>query len=180
MTVLQVLAGILAALMLCAAAAGSGRVTAQAAPSLADASIAARVARALKNERSLEHAHIGVDTLGGMVTLSGFAGTIEDIAIAGRLAGGIDGVRAVTNEIVVVGMRQNPFPKKARKLLDEAGLAYRYLEYGSYLGQWRRRLALKMWTGWPTIPMVFVKGVLIGGASDLARLIESGELARKR
>jgi glutaredoxin-related protein len=83
------------------------------------------------------------------------------------------------NEIVVVGMRQNPFPKKARKLLDEAGLAYKYLEYGSYLGQWRRRLALKMWTGWPTIPMVFVKGVLIGGASDLAKLIESGELARK-
>jgi glutaredoxin-related protein len=84
-----------------------------------------------------------------------------------------------SNEIVVVGMRQNPFPKKARKLLDDAGLAYKYLEYGSYLGQWRRRLALKMWTGWPTMPMVFVKGVLIGGASDLAKLIESGELARK-
>jgi len=29
------------------------------------------------------------------------------------------------NEIVVVGMRQNPFPKKARKLLDDAGLAYK-------------------------------------------------------
>ena len=43
-----------------------------------------------------------------------------------------------------------------------------------------RRLALKMWTGWPTFPMVFVKGVLIGGASDLAKLIESGELPRKR
>jgi monothiol glutaredoxin len=80
------------------------------------------------------------------------------------------------NAIVVVGMKQNPFPKKARKLLDEAGLKYKYLEYGSYLGEWRRRLALKMWTGWPTIPMVFVKGVLIGGASDLAKLIESGEL----
>ena len=84
------------------------------------------------------------------------------------------------NEIVVVGMRQNPFPKKATKLLDKAGLKYKYLEYGSYLGEWRRRLALKMWTGWPTIPMVFVKGVLIGGASDLAKLIQSGELARKR
>jgi monothiol glutaredoxin len=84
-----------------------------------------------------------------------------------------------SNAIVVVGMRQNPFPKKARKLLDDAGLAYKYLEYGSYLGQWRRRLALKMWTGWPTIPMVFVKGVLVGGASDLAKLIASGELARK-
>ena len=47
-------------------------------------------------------------------------------------------------------------------------------------GNRRRRLALKMWTGWPTFPMVFVKGVLIGGASDLAKLIESGELPRKR
>ena len=82
------------------------------------------------------------------------------------------------NEIVVVGMRQNPFPKKARKLLDAAGIPYRYLEYGSYLGGWRRRLALKMWTGWATFPMVFVKGVLIGGADELARLIEAGAIKR--
>jgi glutaredoxin-related protein len=83
------------------------------------------------------------------------------------------------NDIVVVGMRMNPFPKKARKLLDAAGLAYRYLEYGSYLSQYRRRLPLKLWTGWPTFPMVFVKGVLIGGADDLAKLLASGELKRK-
>jgi len=84
------------------------------------------------------------------------------------------------NAIVVVGMRMNPFPKKARKALAAAGLAYKYLEYGSYLGEWRRRLALKMWTGWPTFPMVFVKGVLVGGADDVARLIEKGELGKKR
>jgi glutaredoxin-related protein len=35
-----------------------------------------------------------------------------------------------------------------------------------------------MWTGWPTFPMVFVKGMLVGGADDLARLIEAGELQR--
>jgi len=35
-----------------------------------------------------------------------------------------------------------------------------------------------MWTGWPTFPMVFVKGVLIGGAADLESLIASGELER--
>lgn len=80
------------------------------------------------------------------------------------------------NAIVVVGMRQNPFPKQARKLLDAAGLAYKYLEYGSYFSRWRERLALKMWTGWPTLPMVFVNGVLVGGADDLKRLLESGEL----
>ena len=82
------------------------------------------------------------------------------------------------NDIVVVGMAQNPFPKKARKLLDGQRLAYKYLEYGSYLSGWRRRNALKMWTGWPSFPMVFVKGVLVGGANDLQKLAESGELAR--
>ena len=80
--------------------------------------------------------------------------------------------------VVVVGMAQNPFPRKARKALDAAGVPYHYLSFGSYFGDWRRRNALKMWTGWPTFPMVFVKGMLIGGADDLAKLIASGELKR--
>lgn len=83
-----------------------------------------------------------------------------------------------SNDVVVVGMKQNPFPKKARKALDDAGIAYKYLTYGSYFGGWRRRGALRMWTGWPTFPMVFVKGVLVGGADDLNRLIASGEVRR--
>jgi glutaredoxin-related protein len=37
-----------------------------------------------------------------------------------------------------------------------------------------------MWTGWPTLPMVFVKGVLIGGASDLEAMLERGELPGRR
>jgi monothiol glutaredoxin len=82
------------------------------------------------------------------------------------------------HDVVVVGMAQNPHPKKARRVLDAAGIPYKYLEYGSYLGDWRRRNALKMWTGWPTFPMVFVKGVLIGGARDLQALIDSGELTK--
>lgn len=80
--------------------------------------------------------------------------------------------------VVVVGMAGNPFVRKARKLLDTAGVSHHYLGYGSYLGEWRRRNAIKMWTGWPTLPMVFVKGVLVGGADDLAALVQSGELAR--
>jgi glutaredoxin-related protein len=80
--------------------------------------------------------------------------------------------------VVVVGMAMNPFPRKARKALDAAGVAYHYISYGSYFSEWRRRNALKMWTGWPTLPMVFVRGQLIGGASDLAKLIDSGELQR--
>lgn len=85
--------------------------------------------------------------------------------------------RAVAaNAVVVVGMAQNPAPKAAKRMLDKAGIAYQYLEYGSYFNTWRRRNALKMWTGWPTFPMVFVKGVLIGGADDLAKLIKSREI----
>ena len=87
--------------------------------------------------------------------------------------------RAVAaHDVVVVGMRQNPFPRRARKALSAAGVPHHYLEYGSYFGDWRRRTALKMWTGWPTFPMVFVRGTLIGGASDLEALVASGELMR--
>ena len=74
------------------------------------------------------------------------------------------------NAIVVVGMRWNPFPRQARKWLDAAGLPYRYIEYGSYVSQWRKRLPLKLWTGWTTFPMIFVNGQFIGGATDLSRM----------
>jgi monothiol glutaredoxin len=78
--------------------------------------------------------------------------------------------------VVVVGMGINPFPRKARRTLDAAGVAYHYLEYGNYFNTWRERNALKMWTGWPTFPMVFVRGMLIGGAAELDALVRSGEL----
>jgi monothiol glutaredoxin len=83
-----------------------------------------------------------------------------------------------SHPVVVVGMRQNPHPKRARRLLDAAGIAHHDIDHGSYLSGWRRRNALKMWSGWPTFPMVFVRGMLVGGASDLQRLIDSGELQR--
>jgi glutaredoxin-related protein len=85
---------------------------------------------------------------------------------------------AAQHAVLVVGMGINPFPRRARRLLEEAGIAHHYLGYGSYFSDWRRRTALKMWTGWPTFPMIFVKGRLVGGASDLKKLIESGELKR--
>ena len=78
------------------------------------------------------------------------------------------------NAVVVIGMAANPFPKKACKTLDAAGVPYRYLQYGSYFSGWRKRNALKLWTGWPTFPMVFVKGMLVGGATDLQALLETG------
>ncbi|HEX2877169.1 MAG TPA: glutaredoxin domain-containing protein [Polyangiaceae bacterium] len=82
------------------------------------------------------------------------------------------------HDVVIVGMAMNPFPGRARKLLDAQGIKYEYLGLGSYLSQWRVRLGLKMWTGWPTFPMIFVKRTFIGGFQDLKRLVDSGELAK--
>ena len=105
-------------------------------------------------------------------------------AIADRVANWhVDIVRNVqsavaSNAVLVVGMAQNPCCARARKALAAADVPHHYLEYGSYLSQWQQRGALKMWSGWPTFPMVFVKGVLVGGAADLKTLIDSGELKR--
>lgn len=92
----------------------------------------------------------------------------------------LDEVQAAirSHAVVVIGMSGNPFVAKARKALTVAGVSHEYREYGSYLSQWRRRNALKMWTGWPTFPMVFVRGALVGGCDDVRALIASGELAK--
>ena len=81
-----------------------------------------------------------------------------------------------SHPIVVVGMGGNPFVSRTRKLLDHASIAHHYLGYGNYLTGWRRRNALKMWTGWPTFPMIFIRGMLIGGYQDLQALMTSGEI----
>ena len=81
------------------------------------------------------------------------------------------------NKVVVIGMAQNPQPKKAGKMLKELGIEYKYLEYGNYFNTWYRRNALKMWTGWPTFPMIFINGMLIGGTEDMQRLIDEDEFS---
>jgi glutaredoxin-related protein len=85
---------------------------------------------------------------------------------------------ASSNPVLVVGMALNPFCRRARQALNAASVPHHYLEYGSYFSEWRRRGSLKMWSGWPTFPMVFVKGALVGGHADLKKLIDSGELKR--
>ena len=78
--------------------------------------------------------------------------------------------------VVVVGMAQNPHVRKARQALDGAGVTYTYLEYGSYLSKWKERLAIKLWSGWPTFPQVFVRGTLIGGAALTQQALTDGTL----
>jgi monothiol glutaredoxin len=81
--------------------------------------------------------------------------------------------------VVVVGMAQNPFVKRARQALKEAGVNFTYLEYGSYLGKWRERLAIKLWSGFPTFPQVFVRGTLIGGHDETRAALADGSLQQR-
>ena len=78
------------------------------------------------------------------------------------------------NKVVVVGMAQNPFVKKAKNALSNAGIEFKYLEYGNYFSGWKQRLAIKLWSGWPTYPQVFVNGKLIGGFQETQEALASG------
>ncbi|MDP3275984.1 MAG: glutaredoxin [Deltaproteobacteria bacterium] len=82
------------------------------------------------------------------------------------------------DKVVVVGMAQNPFVRKARALLASKGVKFTYLEYGSYFSQWKPRLAIKIWAGFPTFPMVFIDGMLVGGYTDVVALAEADKLPK--
>jgi monothiol glutaredoxin len=93
-------------------------------------------------------------------------------------------VRAVAetvarDAVVVVGMAQNPHVKNVRKALARAGIPFTYIGYGSYFSKWRERLAIKLWSGWPTFPQVFVKGTLLGGEDLTLAAIASGALLER-
>ena len=61
--------------------------------------------------------------------------------------------------------------------VDE-GIKFTYLEYGGYASKWKERLAVKLWAGFPTFPMVFLDGSLVGGFSELEKLKAEGKLKR--
>jgi len=94
-------------------------------------------------------------------------------AVVAEVRAAVDGA-----PIVVVGMAQNPHVKNVRKALTDAGIDYKYLEYGSYFSKWKERLAIKLWSGWPTFPQVFVHGVLLGGEDLTVAAIGDGSLKR--
>ncbi len=82
----------------------------------------------------------------------------------------------LAHRVVVVGMAWNQPVKKVRGALEEAGIEYHYHEIGNYLGMWGERLAVKMWSGWPTFPQVFVRGTLMGGTDLTVAALKDGSL----
>jgi glutaredoxin-related protein len=79
-----------------------------------------------------------------------------------------------TYDVVIIGMAVNPAVGKAREAALAAGVTPHCINYGGYLSQWKQRLAIKLWSGWPTYPQVFVKGTLVGGNARLRKAIADG------
>ena len=101
---LAALAAWIAAAMLVAATFAAGLGQAQEskdAPPSADAAITRRVESALAKDPFLRRQHIYVETQDGVVNLSGFVRSLDDIAKAAELAREVRGVSAVRNGLRV-------------------------------------------------------------------------------
>jgi osmotically-inducible protein OsmY len=66
-----------------------------------DATITAKVKSKFIENSSVDSAAISVETLKGTVQLSGFAKSNDEKATAGKLAKGVNGVKAVKNDLIV-------------------------------------------------------------------------------
>lgn len=66
-----------------------------------DSVITTKVKTAIFNESTLKSLQISVKTYNGVVQLSGFVDTAQSVSKAGEVAGRIDGVKEVKNDLVI-------------------------------------------------------------------------------
>ena len=69
--------------------------------SAADARLSARVLDALQASPSIYARHVDVDTVAGVVRLSGFVYTVQELHAATLVATAVSGVQGVSNEIEI-------------------------------------------------------------------------------
>ena len=67
-----------------------------------------------------------------------------------------------------------PFCINAKRLLQEKGIVFEDINVAKDPGL--RAEASQAAGGWPTVPMIFIKGQFVGGFSELSKLDRSGEL----
>jgi osmotically-inducible protein OsmY len=96
------------AVLLVAATFAAGEAPAQSKPASPDASITRQVERALAHDPFLRNMNIQVETNRGVVNLTGFVRSVEDIAKAGEVVRAVNGVSAVRN-----GLRVQNRPTRA-------------------------------------------------------------------
>lgn len=93
---LSVLFAMCVALAACSSTAGT-----TAGKYVDDSVITTKVKAAIFNDANLKSMEIGVETYHGTVQLSGFVKNPESIPEAARIARGIEGVKAVKNDLAV-------------------------------------------------------------------------------
>lgn len=74
------------------------------------------------------------------------------------------------------GGAQEPKCKFSRRMVEM--LRGAGVDFGSFdiLSDEQVRAGLKIYSNWPTFPQLYVKGVLVGGVDDAAKLAEGGDL----
>jgi len=95
----QFLAGLALATTLAACSAVEGRETAG--QYVDDTTLTTKVKAAIVNDEGLKGMQINVETMQGVVQLSGFVDTAQQAAQAASDARGVTGVKSVRNSIVV-------------------------------------------------------------------------------
>jgi len=68
-----------------------------------DSAITAKVKAAIFNEPTLRVLQIEVQTYKGVVQLSGFVDSMQSVEKAGEVAGRVEGVKSVRNNLIVKG-----------------------------------------------------------------------------
>ncbi len=66
-----------------------------------------------------------------------------------------------------------PFCVRAIRLLEELNIAYDEIDLTDKDDEIQK---LKNETGWRTVPIIMIKGKLIGGYTDLKALVDEGKL----
>ena len=83
-----------------------------------------------------------------------------------------------SNDVVLFmkGTPQAPmcgFSGQVVQILDHLGVSYKGL---NVLDSNELRDAIKVYSNWPTVPQLYVKGEFVGGSDIMMEMFESGEL----
>ncbi|MCK6545780.1 Grx4 family monothiol glutaredoxin [Myxococcota bacterium] len=68
------------------------------------------------------------------------------------------------------------FSARVVQVLNQLGVKYQAV---NVLADQELREGIKVYSDWPTIPQLYIKGELIGGSDIVAELYQSGELQKK-
>ena len=87
--------------------------------------------------------------------------------------------KAVTENDVVLFMKGTPtfpqcgFSSVVARVLDHVGVEYAAV---NVLEDHAVREGIKVYSDWPTIPQLYVKGEFVGGCDSIKEMFEAGEL----